>query len=41
MDTPLRVALTGVTVGFGLFETMVILGKPEVLRRIDAAVKMV
>ena len=36
-----KVTLTGVTVGFGLFETMVILSKPEVLRRIAAAVKMV
>lgn len=35
-----RVALTGVTVGFGLYETLVILGKPEVLRRIDAALAM-
>lgn len=40
LDTPLRVALTGVTVGFGLFETMVLLGKPEVLRRIAAAVNL-
>jgi glutamyl-tRNA synthetase len=32
-----RVAVTGVTVGFGLYETMVILGRDEVLRRIDLA----
>ncbi len=32
-----RVAITGVTVGFGLYETMVILGRDEVLRRIDGA----
>ncbi len=33
-----RVAITGVTVGFGLYETMVILGRDEVLRRIDGAI---
>jgi nondiscriminating glutamyl-tRNA synthetase len=38
LDTPLRVALTGVTVGFGLHETMTVLGKAEVLRRIDEAI---
>ncbi len=32
-----RVAVTGVTVGFGLYETLAILGKPEVLRRIELA----
>lgn len=32
-----RVAVTGVTVGFGLYETLAILGKEEVLRRIDLA----
>lgn len=31
-----RVAITGVTVGFGLYDTMAIMGKSEVLRRIDA-----
>jgi glutamyl-tRNA synthetase len=40
LDTPLRVALTGVTVGFGLFETMVILGRHQVLRRILMAVRL-
>jgi nondiscriminating glutamyl-tRNA synthetase len=38
---PVRVATTGVDVGFGLFETLAILGKAEVLRRIDMAVKLV
>ncbi len=32
-----RVAVTGVTVGFGLYETLAILGRAEVLRRIDLA----
>ncbi len=32
-----RVAVTGVTVGFGLYETLAILGRDEVLRRIDLA----
>jgi nondiscriminating glutamyl-tRNA synthetase len=36
-----RVAITGVTVGFGLYETMAILGKPETLRRIDLGLKQV
>jgi nondiscriminating glutamyl-tRNA synthetase len=30
-----RVAVTGVTVGFGLYETLAILGKPEALRRVE------
>lgn len=30
-----RVAVTGVTVGFGLYETMAILGKAETLRRVE------
>jgi len=34
---PLRVALTGRTVGLGLFETMAILGKDEVLARLGQA----
>ncbi|MCS7271709.1 MAG: glutamate--tRNA ligase family protein, partial [Gemmataceae bacterium] len=36
-----RVAVTGVTVGFGLYETLAILGKEEVLRRIDLALARV
>ena len=36
-----RVAVTGVTVGFGLYETMAILGKPETLRRFDVALALV
>ncbi len=32
-----RVAVTGVTVGFGLYETLAILGKPEALRRVELA----
>ncbi|MEC7110239.1 MAG: hypothetical protein VXX11_09510, partial [Planctomycetota bacterium] len=31
----LRVAVTGKAVGFGMFETLEILGRPCVLRRID------
>jgi glutamyl/glutaminyl-tRNA synthetase len=33
----LRIAATGKTVGFGLFESLAILGKPECLSRIDRA----
>jgi glutamyl-tRNA synthetase len=33
----LRVALTGKTVGFGIFDTMALLGRSRCLRRIDAA----
>jgi len=36
---PLRVALTGKTASPGLFEVMGVLGRDEVVRRIDAAVK--
>ena len=34
---PLRVALTGKAVGFGLYETMVILGPASVVRRVEFA----
>jgi len=34
--TPLRVAVTGVTVGFGLFDTLAILGKAKCLQRIES-----
>jgi nondiscriminating glutamyl-tRNA synthetase len=37
---PLRVATTGTEVGFGLFETLVLLGPETVLTRIDAALKL-
>ncbi len=37
----LRVALTGKTVGFGMFDTMAILGKQSCLVRIDRALKTV
>ena len=33
----LRVAVTGKTTGFGLFETLTILGKPQCLARIERA----
>jgi glutamyl-tRNA synthetase len=36
-----RVAVTGVTVGFGLYETLAILGLQEALRRIDRALSLV
>ncbi|MBN9522740.1 glutamate--tRNA ligase [bacterium] len=34
-----RVAVTGVTVGFGLYETLAILGRPETLRRMELGLK--
>lgn len=37
---PLRVAATGVEVGIGLFDALAILGRDEVLRRIDMALKV-
>jgi glutamyl-tRNA synthetase len=33
----IRVAVTGTAVGFGLFDTLAILGKEEVIRRVEAA----
>jgi glutamyl-tRNA synthetase len=36
---PLRLAVTGKTVGFGLFETLAILGRERCLARIDLALK--
>jgi nondiscriminating glutamyl-tRNA synthetase len=41
MVHPVRVAVTGVEVGFGLFETLAILGKAEVLRRIGLALMLI
>lgn len=38
---PLRVAVTGTEVGIGLFETLAILGREEVLRRIELALASV
>jgi len=38
---PLRVAVTGVQVGFGLFDTLAILGKDVSLQRIEATLKMI
>jgi glutamyl-tRNA synthetase len=35
---PLRVALTGQTFSPGIFEVMVVLGKQEVLRRLEKAI---
>jgi glutamyl-tRNA synthetase len=35
----LRLAVTGKTIGFGLYETMAILGRESVLARIDIALK--
>jgi nondiscriminating glutamyl-tRNA synthetase len=37
IQLPLRVAVTGTNVGFGLFDTLAILGKDRVLQRIAAA----
>jgi glutamyl-tRNA synthetase len=36
-----RVAVTGVSVGFGLYETLAILGKPETLRRVELGLKTI
>jgi glutamyl/glutaminyl-tRNA synthetase len=41
MVHPVRVATTGVEVGFGLFDTLAILGKDEVLRRVKLALELV
>ena len=40
LDGAVRVALTGETVGFGLPETMVLLGREAVLKRIESALKL-
>jgi glutamyl-tRNA synthetase len=40
MVHPVRVATTGTEVGVGLFDTLAILGREEVLRRIDLALKL-
>ncbi|QJW95603.1 glutamate--tRNA ligase [Frigoriglobus tundricola] len=40
LDGAVRVALTGETVGFGLPETMVLLGRDAVLKRIESALKL-
>jgi glutamyl-tRNA synthetase len=37
----LRVAVTGVAVGFGLYETLEILGRPSTLNRIDRALSLI
>ena len=37
----LRVAVTGKAVGFGIFETLEILGKPACLQRIDRTLTLV
>ena len=36
-QAPVRVAVTGRTVGLPLFESMTVLGRPETLRRIESA----
>jgi len=38
---PCRAALTGKTIGPGLFETMVILGKEKTQERLTAAIKLI
>lgn len=40
MNHVLRVAVTGVMIGPGVFECLTILGKPETLRRIDMALQL-
>jgi nondiscriminating glutamyl-tRNA synthetase len=39
LQMPLRVAVTGTTSGFGIFDTLAILGKETALKRIAAALK--
>ena len=41
LDGPVRVAVTGVTVGFGLPDTFVLLGRGETIRRIEHALTLV
>jgi nondiscriminating glutamyl-tRNA synthetase len=41
LNQPLRVAVTGVSRGPGVFETLAIFGKAEVLRRIELAIKRI
>jgi glutamyl-tRNA synthetase len=41
LNQPLRVAVTGVSRGPGVFETLAIFGKAEVLRRIEMALRLV
>jgi glutamyl-tRNA synthetase len=41
LNQPLRVAVTGVTRGPGVFETLALLGKDEVLRRVRLALEQV
>jgi len=41
INQPLRVAVTGVTKGPGVFDTLAIFGKDEVLRRIGLALAKV
>ncbi|RMG00870.1 MAG: hypothetical protein D6741_06085, partial [Planctomycetota bacterium] len=36
---PVRIAVTGKAVGLGLFETMAILGRESVVRRIDRTIE--
>jgi glutamyl-tRNA synthetase len=40
LDGEVRVAITGETVGFGLPETMALLGRQKVLKRIEHAIKL-
>jgi nondiscriminating glutamyl-tRNA synthetase len=40
IQLPLRVAVTGSSVGFGVFDTLAILGKDRVLKRIAAALNL-
>jgi len=41
LDGPVRVAVTGVTVGFGLPDTFALLGREKTVRRIDHALTLV
>ncbi len=39
MVHPLRVATTGVEIGFGLFDALAILGRDQALRRIEIGLR--
>lgn len=40
LNQPVRVAVSGATIGAGLYETMVILGRERVLKRLDHAITL-
>jgi len=40
LNQPVRVAVTGTAVGAGLYETMALLGRERVLRRLEQAASL-